>query len=307
MCGHPSFGWEVVQTLRRRITEAEEKAREEGKKAPPFTRLGEIAGLAVEVIRETVRRRVNDKLKLLYGFDADDLIRGSFEVDGKSVGIKQEAVKKHALSILDGSNKAQIIKDIHQNKGVLMGWDREDGLLHYHINAENFVLSLISGRDEAVGTGKYASGLSFADFFGNQTLARRREGFGWAEGTFQLILSGVMASRFFHEVGGDLHMVTIDGRGKNHAERVRFIEEDRMRLAVEAVEAARAGLVSEKTACDVIEAVVYGSTALDGAEALLFRAASRPRALEWLLRGYKSQDLPDEDRRGARRAPAKKR
>jgi hypothetical protein len=292
ICGHPAFGWEVAETIRARIRAKEAEAKKEGKKKPPFTKLHEIGLLATEVVRETVRRRVDEKLSFLYGFDADDLIRGHFDGEGGRCDIKQGSVKKHAMSILDGSNKAQIFKDIHQNKGILFGTDDEDGLLAYHLNAENFVLSMVSGRFEAIGTGKYASGMSLADFLGNQTLARRREGHGRTEGAFQLILSGIVARRFFHEVGGKLHMIVIDGEGKNHAERCRRIPEDRMTLATEAVEAARKEFVPEKKALEVVEAVVFGDGPLDAAEEILFQASPRPKAMELLFRGYKAFEIP---------------
>ncbi|MHC4597616.1 MAG: hypothetical protein ACYS47_01295 [Planctomycetota bacterium] len=292
ICGHPAFGWEVAETLRERIRAKEEEAKKAGRKKPPFTKLHEIGLLAAEVVRETVRRRVNEKLSFLYGFDADDLIRGHFDAEGRRYDIKQSSVKTHAMSILDGSNKAQIFKEVHQNKGILFGFDEEDGLLAYHLNAENFVLSMVSGRFEAVGTGRYAAGMSLADFLGNQTLARRREGHGRTEGALQLILSGVVARRFFHEVGGKLHMVVIDGAGKGHAERCRRIPEDRMTLATEAVEAVRKDLVPEKKALEVVEAMVYGDAPLETGEEILFRAASRPKAMELLFRGYKASELP---------------
>jgi hypothetical protein len=281
MCGHPAFGWEVVEGIRQKIREKDEKAKKEGMKSPVFTRLHEIGLVAVEVVRETVRRRVNDKLEFIYGFDADDLIRGSFEAEGKPVSIKQSSVKKHAMSILDGSNKAQIFKEIHQNKGILFGHDREDGLFHYHLNAENFVLSIVSGRFEAIGTGKYASGMSLADFLGNQTLAKRRAGHDRAEGAFQLILSGVIARRTFHEVGGALHMVVVDGEAKTAGERCRRIPEERMALATEAVEAARKSFVPEKKAVETVGAMIFGDGSLDDEEEALFEAqghgASVPR------------------------------
>ncbi|MHC5036707.1 MAG: hypothetical protein ACYTHM_05280, partial [Planctomycetota bacterium] len=237
--------------------------------------------------------RVNEKLRFLYGFETDDLIRGKFEVEGQSFEIRQGAVKKHAMSIMDGSNKAQIIKDVHKNKGILLGWDAHDGALHYHLNAENFVLSMVSGRFEAVGAGRYASGISFADFLGNQTLRRRREGHDRVEGAFQLILSGIMASRFFHEVGGNLHMTVIDGRGKSHGERMRFIDEERMRLAVEAVQSARMDFVGKAAALEVVEGMIFNDLSVEKGERMLFKAAAKPKGLELFLRGYKAFELPD--------------
>ncbi len=294
MCGYPSFGVEVVEAIRRAVREKEEKALEEGRKKPPITSLLDIGRIAAEVVRRTVHRRVDDKLKFLYGFDRADMIRGSFTAGEKTYEIKQDAVKTNAMSIMDGSSSAQIVKNIHKNIGILFGWDARDGALHYHLNAENFVLSMISGRFEAVGAGKYASGQAFADYLGNQTLRRRREGFGRVEGTFQLILSGILAARFYHEAGGKLHMAVVDGRSARAADRLRFIDEDRLLLATEAVDASRKGFVTGTTAMEVVEAMVYGDATLDEGEAILFKKADRPRALGWFLRGYKASDLPAE-------------
>jgi hypothetical protein len=243
---------------------------------------------------------VNEKLRFLYGFEADDLLRGSYEADGKTWDIKQDAVKKAALEILEGGNKAQMYKNIFSNFGILLGWDPEDGIAHFHVNAEIGVLSMVSGRFEAVGTGKYASGMSFAEFLGRHTLCRRREGFDPVEGTFELLLSAVVASQSFGEVGGDFHMVVVDGTAKSHALRCRSIDEDRMRLATEAVRGARAGFVHRKAALDAVEASVYGDDAFERIEDRLFRSASSPKALELLCRGYKASELPEAAPAGPR-------
>ncbi|MCU0723926.1 MAG: hypothetical protein MUC63_09995 [Planctomycetes bacterium] len=292
-CGHPAFGAEVVAGIRGKIRDKEEEAKKKGTRKPPFSTLREIGLVGLETVREVVRRRVNEKLRFLYGFEADDLLRGSFEADGKTYEIKQDAVKKAALEILEGGNKGQMYKNIFSNFGILLGWDPEDGIAAFHVNAEIGVLSMVSGRFEAIGTGKYASGMSFADFLGRHTLCTRRKGFDRVEGTYELILSAVVASQSFHEVGGDFHMAVVDGSAKAHADRCRFVDEDRMRLATEAVRGAREGFVAKKAALDAVEAAVYGDDAFERVEDRLFRSAAKPKALELLCRGYKAAELPE--------------
>ena len=293
ICGHPAFGAEVVSGIRIKIRDKEEEAKKKGIRKPPFAALRELGMLGLETVREVVRRRENEKLRFLYGFEADDLLRGSFEADGKTWEIKQDAVKKAALEILEGGNKAQMYKNIFSNFGILLGWDPEEGIAHFHVNAEIGVLSMVSGRFEAVGTGKYASGMSFADFLGRHTLCRRRKGFDPVEGTYELLLSAVVAANSFHEVGGDFHMAVVDGTAKTHAARCRFIDEDRMRLATEAVRGSREGFVPRKAALETVEAAVYGDDPFERIEDRLFRAASDSKALERLLRGYKAGELAE--------------
>jgi hypothetical protein len=290
--GYPSFHYEVAEKVRREITAKWTTWKEKGG-ARPFETVEDVGRLVVAVTQRIVRRRVDEKLKFFYGFTTDDFLRGSFTTDGAKIDIGQAKVKDRARAIIEFTEKSPMTKSIYENVAVLIGHDAREGMGNYHIKAENCVLSLVSGRSETIGKGKYASAMVLTHYLGNKTLAERRAGLDPVEGTVELISATLDAEDYFHEAGGSLNLLFLDGRAARPADRVRAVTHHAMKLATEAVMALRAGLVSRETAEEIVHQIVFKASDVDRAEKTLFAKAKDPKALEFLLRGYKVQDWRD--------------
>jgi hypothetical protein len=291
--GTPSFHGEVVGKVRAEIARQYREWKDKGG-ARPLTTVDGVGNLVVEMTQKTVRRRVDEKLRFFYGFSTDDFLRGSWEVDGKKVPIQQEKVKNRARGIIEYTEKSPLVKSIYDNVAVLLGWDAVHGMGHFHLKAENCVLSMVSGRFEAVGKGKYASAMVLTHYLQNKTLSERREGLDRTEGTIELVRATLRAGDSFHEAGGHLNMVLLDARETGHGRRVREISDDRAKLVSESVRALDAGLVERGVVRTMVDGLVYGRSAPDKMEDLLFKSARSVKNLGLLLRGYKFQDWLDD-------------
>ncbi len=288
--GYPSFHCEVVQSARKELSRIWSEWKEKGEKTPPFDTVEAVGRKVVEAIQKTIRRRVDEKLRFYYGFGTDDFIKGTFTADGKKHDIKQEKVKGYAKAVIEYTEKSPMIKTIYDNVSMIMGYDRKRGLSQYHVKAENCVLSLVSGRFESIGKGKYASAMVLTHFLGNKTLAERIEGIDPVDGVVELIKATLSAHEYFQEAGGGMNMTLVDGSMKKREDRIRTVADNEMKLASETVRALGAGLIARKDALGIVDRLVFQGASADQCEDMLFKAAKDGKRLEFLLRGYKVQD-----------------
>lgn len=288
--GTPSFHWDIVKRSRKKIKE------EFSNRATNIKTIYDIGRIVLDVLQEVKRDRINQKLRFMYGFTIDDVNRGYFEMDGKKYDIKQKKVKDKALALVMGKEKSPMTKPILENKAVISGYDAKDGIGMYYLNAENSVMSFTSGGYEAIGPGKYASGLAFGEFFQGMPLFQRREGFSRIEGMIQLINSAILAADYYNEVGGLFNIIFIDGEKKNPKERIIEIFDNKGKLATEIVRSYKWGMINKEDTSNFIEELIFKNASIDALEDKLFKTSKDPSKLELLLRGYKEMELCDTEK-----------
>lgn len=286
--GHPGFHEEVIQRTRESV----HKAWKDGKSSE-LKDLENIAMIVRRVMEDVRRRKVDDMLKFLYGFTVDELNQGYFEENGQKIEIKQDAVIKAAKGIITFQTQNGLTEPIFKNKCVFTGYDPVWGFRGWHINAENTVCSLISGGFEAIGAGMYGAGVEFSRIMNRLTLDQRRQGFDRVWGVIALIEATLNAWEHFHEVGGGLHLVLIDGKAKNRADRYRELSDHTMQLAREMITAVRTGMTSYQTVYPLIENLIFKHVNLKTVEKTFMDTADNPADLKKLLRGYKFHPYPD--------------
>ncbi|HPQ39038.1 MAG TPA: hypothetical protein PLV45_01580 [bacterium] len=298
--GHPGFHEEVIERTRESIRQV----WKDGKK-DDLRDLESIARIIRNAMEKTRRRKIDDLLTYLYGFNMDDLNRGSFQENGETIEIKQSAVLEAAKGYSTFKTQNHLTNPIFKNKCVFAGYDPKWGFRGWHINAENTVYSLISGGFEAIGAGLYGAGIEFSRIMNRLTLDQRREGFDRVWGLIALLGATLNAWEHFHEVGGGLHLILIDGTAPKKADRYREITDQPMQLAREMVTAVRFGLATYPSIYPLIDELIYRKADPRKVEKKFIDGAADPAALKKLLRGYKFYPFPDASPPGTR-ARAKK-
>lgn len=287
--GTPSFHWDIIKKSRAKIKE------EFSSRAKNIKTIYDISKIVLDVLQEVKRERINQKLKFMYGFTIDDVNRGYFEFEGKKYDIKQKKIKDKSLGLVMGSEKSFLTNPILQNKAVICGYDQKDGVSMYYLNSENSVMSFTSGGYEAIGPGKYASGLAFAEFFQGMPLYKRREGFSRIEGMIQLINSAIMAADYYNEVGGLFNIIFIDGEKKNPGDRIIEVFDNKGKLASEIVRSFKLGMITKEDTGRLIDELIFKGANIDLLEEQLYKSSKDADKLELLLRGYKEMELCDQE------------
>jgi len=246
----------------------------------------EVAGITLDCMRDEIRRRVNDKLRLYFGFDMDELNQGFYMKGDRKIEIKQECVRKKAREISDYTDKSEPVKNIFSNDAAVVGYDSIDGFQAYNLRGTATVLSFLTGF-ETIGPGKYGAIIAFAKSFNRKFIVERRAGYDRVDGMILLLTSAVEARRFFIDVGGYFNIVYINGKGSCHKERVLELASHRTKLAEEVVFANIRGMLDRKDTENLIRQLIFEDIPIDEAEEKLFDGADDPDILEYILRGYK--------------------
>jgi len=290
--GHPGFHEEVIRRSREKISRIITSNKHRKKGGQRLADLEDIAGVVREAMQETRRRKVDDMLKFLYGFTVDDLNQGFWMENDKKYEIKQDAVLKAAKGIASFQTKNHLTNPIFKNKAVVIGFDPVHRFRAFHINAENTVTSLISGGFEAIGAGKYGAGIEFSRIMNRLTLDQRRSGFDRVWALIALMEATLKAYDYFHEVGGGLNLVYINGEGKKHQEKYFEFSDAPMHLAMEMVKAKEYGLLPDKALYTLMDDVLFKNKPVKTVESAFFNAVSDDITLRKLLRGYKFPPFP---------------
>ncbi|MCD4654134.1 hypothetical protein K8T06_09375 [bacterium] len=286
--GHPSFHEEVIRRTREKVLDVWKNGD-----TSELKDLENIAMIIRKAMEQTRRRKIDDMLKFLYGFNLDELNQGYFEENGDKVDIKQDAVVKAAKDIATFKTQNGLTNPIFKNKCVFTGYDPTWGFRGWHINAENTVCSLISGGFEAIGAGHYGAGIEFSRILNRLTLDQRRQGFDRVWGMIALFEATLNAWEHFHEVGGGLHLILIDGKATKKADRYREVSDHPMQLAKEMITAVRFGMISYETIYPLIDELIFKQANTKKIEKKFIEKANDPAALRKLLRGYKFYPYPD--------------
>jgi hypothetical protein len=304
--GYPSLHHEVVTATRDELSKRYNESVKGKKKSPcPFRTVRDVGRIALECAQKVIRRRIDERLQFYFGFDSGDVLKGSFELDGKKYDIKQDAVKNKALAMATLKDKDRLMGMLFKSRACVFGYDASVGITAYYLDPENSFLAYNHEGFEAIGSGKYASGVSFGDFLGRKTLAMRKKGYEPAEGMFELIKSAITAEDHFSEVGGNMNIVYVDSKGKDRSERYREIFDETAKLAYEIVRAADAGLLGRKAAVELLDELIFRGATLEATEKRLFESVPDAKALELALRNYKLDEVAEMTGEKAQPAPAK--
>jgi hypothetical protein len=286
--GLPSFHFEVVQKTRRRLESAYAKGGRSQGGIDGLRTLDDVAKVTMDVMRDLTRRRVDERLKFLYGFTADDLNRGFFETGGQKYDIKQDCVRDRAMKLVTWSDKGALMKNVFENHAVVIGHDPRHGYNAFVLKGELSVLSFVSAGFEALGSGKYAAGIAFAKYLNSRSLAQRKRGLNRTEAMIELINTGTAAADYFGECGGYFNICYVDGRGATHAQRFVNIRDHAAKLAAEIVAAYKEGFLKKADAFGLIDELVFARGKWESVEQAMFKKAKNAKGMDFILRGYKS-------------------
>jgi len=281
--GFPSFHFEVAR-----------KAREVLKKKNEL--IGDLDKTSEEVqniYQEVHGRLINDKLRFNFGFDRDQLNNGKFKFDGKDLDIKQEAVIQEARKILKHGCMDEAYHRIFDNEGIVMGYDKENGIRAYHIGNDGRGLDFAYPFD-AIGPGKELGTRVFADTSYRMQLNQRRVGFNFSDGLFLLINAFVESYDFNIRVGGNFQVFLIDGKRELFPKIIKEGSDHNCHLTAEVARAYRWGYISREQAQPMIDRLLIHSEEWQPIEKELFEIASDPAMLKKYLLGYKPMDVPNK-------------
>lgn len=286
--GYPSVHREVVAETRRKL---EQIFSQDGEGAEPPALVRDVARKAFESMQSAIRRRIDQKLKFKFGFDTDDFNRGYFESESGKVDIKNKIVKDSAKDLVQGKQKDSLLKPAIETRAAIFGFDKTYGITGFYLDSENGIMAYNYEGFEAIGSGKYASGIAFGKFFGAKTLSMRQDGFAPEEGLLELVNSAIVAGYHFKEVGGNVNIVYIDGERKRHSKRYREIFDNESRVIMEIVKAYSWHELRRSDASELIAEILHKEKEWTEVEAHLMQHVKNPERFELLLRNYKKDEV----------------
>lgn len=279
--GNPSFHYEIVNKVVKKIDKIIS-----GSTKKIQTGL-DIGNITLDTIHEISNRRVDDILKLFYGFTRDDFNQGYTEIDNKKIDIKQDAIKEDTRKIISFKDKREYLKPVFENKTAIMTCDKEHGFNAFCIKADTGVLSMVSGGFDSLGRGVYGAGRAFGKYFKDRYLSQRREGMDRVEGMFILISSAIEARDYYSGIGGYFNMVYMDGEKASHNERYKEIFHHSAKLATEVVTAFLNNELKKDNTYELLNELIFEDKPLEEVEDKMWKYAKSHKRLELLLRGYK--------------------
>jgi 20S proteasome alpha/beta subunit len=279
--GFPSLHFEVARLARKALAQKEGNACD-------LDRTGE---MVQDVFQQVHARMINDKLRFFFGLDRDELNRLKFTFDGKEYTIGQESVINEAKKILKYQDKSEAYHRIFDNEGLLMGYDKENGIRAYHVSNEGRGLDFAYPFD-ALGYGKEIGTKVFADTSYRMHLDERRKGFSLSDGLFLLMNGFVEAYDFNNKTGGYIQVVFIDGAREYFDGITGEVNDHRAFLSAEVIRAYRWGYIGREAAQDMVFRLLVKGEEWEPLEAELFAKASDPAALKKHLMGFKPSHTP---------------
>jgi hypothetical protein len=283
--GYPSIHREVVENTRRTI---ETILEEKGSSA--ITRLKEVARIAFDSMQDAIRKRIDQKLMFYYGFTTNDLNAGQFVAEGEKWPIDSGTVKENARKLASRETQDTLLKAVMDTRAAVFGYD-VDGITGYYISGENSILGYVHEGFEAIGAGKYASGLVFGQDFKAKTIKMRQDGYEPAEGLYELIDSAFLAGEHFKEVGGNYNLIVLNRQETKSHKKIQQIFDNDARMATEIIRSVRAGYLTKDQGIELIEDLVLKETGFSNVEKKLFKMATNSEGLSLILRGYKVKEV----------------
>ncbi|MEK7482891.1 MAG: hypothetical protein AABZ60_01020 [Planctomycetota bacterium] len=279
--GNPNFHMEVIQKARKEIETKWKKGH--------FQNTVEIMTLSriiLKAFQQTWRRRIDDQIRFLYGFGADDLNRGYFlDSKGQKIPIKNSKIKQYALDCVNQKEKLFFGTLPTPNHICLIGVDPNQKFSAFCIKEDQGVLSFQSGGFESLGDGCYAGAMEMARTLNLQFLSDRRQGCGRNRGVLTLLSSILEASDHYAKIGGNIRMMILDAQ---QPQEIKELRDAPARIALEITKSYRAQILSQEQAEQMLADLIFHQNNWEAMEAQLFQTVSSRTALDKLLRGYKN-------------------
>lgn len=243
------------------------------------------------VFQDAHARLINDKLRFFFGFDRDELNLGKFKYLDKEYEIHQEDVVKEARKLLKFQDKSEAYQRIFDNEGLVMGYDKDNGIRAFHVDNEGRGLDFAYPFD-VIGYGKEIGTKIFADTNYRMMLEERRKGFTFSDGLFLLMNGFVEAYDINSKAGGYVQVFMIDGKREHLKNLTAEVHDHKSYLAAEVIRAYRWGYIKRKTAQGMIDRLLIQGEDWEPIEKELFKSASDPQKLRKYLMGYKPHEAP---------------
>ncbi len=272
--GYPAFHHEVAERAARAMA---------GTAAAKIETVHDAARIVLDAFVEVRSRRVNDRMKFLYGFDVENLKRMDAPEDGNTAA----QVQKRAYELAGGKEKPAYPPLTCSNDACLIGIDSADGYSAFALKEKDCVLSFQSCGFEALGHGRYGAAARFAKLLNGLFLDHRREGVGFRKGLFTVLDAMVEAFEHYGQAGGSISLGMIDAEAAPGKGRVRIIEDERGDLMVDTTRLFRNGLINHEAACSLLEKIAAPGADPAIIEKEMFDSAKDFTVAEKLLRGYK--------------------
>ncbi|MBN1297369.1 hypothetical protein JXA80_11360 [bacterium] len=284
--GHPPYHLETAELARLKLRD--HLARPD--RDPATVTVEALGHIVLEAFRDVHRRRIDDKLTFLYGFNADDLNTGEFMTPHGAVAIRNKDVAARALKIVHGEEDTGYSPFSPPVEACLIGVDRRYGFSAFCLKEKDGVLGFQSCWFESLGQGRQGPALRFARLLNQRTLTSRRQGEGRDRGVFYLLDAISEAMDHYGQDGGFVRMMIIDGDAPDRAGRLRDIRDDAARLCVEIVKAERMNLIRRDTAVGLLAGLTMANPDVMAVERRFFAESADPMVLGKLLRRYKIEE-----------------
>lgn len=279
--GFPSFHFETAEAARKIIRQNDDMRKD----------LDKVSKAVEDIYQDVHARMINDRLMFNFGFNRDQLNNGTYNFENKEWEINQESVIKEAKSILKNGVKDDSYVRIFNNEGIVMGYDKENGIRAYHIGNTGRGLDFAYPFD-AIGPGKELGTKVFADTAYRMQLEERRTGFNFSDGLFLLLNSYVESYDFNMKTGGYSQLMLIDAKREVLPSITVEHNGHNLYLALEVIRAYRWGFINRPTAQNMMERLLLQNEEWESMEKELFSSASDPAMLQKSLMGFKPSKVP---------------
>ncbi|MCD4783092.1 MAG: hypothetical protein K8T10_04585 [Candidatus Eremiobacteraeota bacterium] len=281
--GFPSFHFEVAR-------KAAKKLNMDGETIGNLDKTGEFVE---NIYQEVHARLINDRLRFNFGFDRDQLNNRKFKYEGKEYDINQESVIDEAKKILNFGDKQEAYQRIFDNEGLVMGYDKDNGIRAYHIENSGRGLEFAYPFD-AMGPGKELGTRVFADTSYRMQLEERRKGFSFSDGLFLLLNCFIESYDSNMKTGGYFQIFMIDGKREFFNELTKERNDHNCHLAAEIIRGYRWGYLTRSIAQPLIDRLVIQGEDWEPIENEMFEASSDPGLLKKYLMGFKPANVPNK-------------
>lgn len=290
--GHPPYHLETAEQARKMLREYLSRKDLD----PAEVTVEKLGHVVLKAFQTVHKRRVDDKMEYLFGFNADELNAGEYTNCQGTFAINREEVKSRALKIVHGEEKTGYGPLTPPVEACLIGVDRHYGFSAFCLKEKDGVLGFQSCWFESLGQGRQGPGIRFAKLLNERFLDSRRTGEGRDKGVFYLMDAISEAMDHYGQDGGFVRMMIIDGDAASAVDRLRDVRDDAARLCVEIVKAQRHGLIDRDTAVELMTGLTRPDPDIEGIEMRFFQSAEDPMLLGKLLRRYKIEEpgLPDK-------------
>ncbi len=284
--GTSTIGDELKFNIRKRVRQEYDGLKKKKDRTPEkFITMEELAKWAFEAQTKLKRDHINQTIEGRYGFSVNDFIRGYYEVEGKKIEIKDKAVISAIQDAITWSNRSGEMTSVFLNAGIIAGFDPQQGFRIFSLSMIEYGYHPVQEIFLCDGSGRDMASVYMTEYSNRKTVPERRGAIDRVEGLFEMILAVNAACR--HDIGceGYLNIMLFDGHEPNET-RLRTINDDRSKLAAEIVHAWEARFLNRKTACDLLDELMWGGGTWETVDEKFCKASTQYEAMLDFLRGY---------------------